>query len=123
MILGESRDTSHISGCERMQNTVYPIVCRKELEEVDYCNAKLKTLRMPLVWADVVARAIRSGIVLEIIRRSSDARAFVDCRTRGQQMIIAGAVRLVINELRIDSKNGVRQIGRASCRERVCYVV
>ena len=114
MILGESRDTSHISGCERMQNTLYPIVCRKELEEVDYCNAKLKTLRMPLVWADVVARAIRSGIVLEIIRRSSDARAFVDCRTRGQQMIIAGAVRLVINELRIDSKNGVRL---RSCRK------
>src|SRR5437667_12537318 len=69
---------------------------------------------MPLVWADVVARAMRSGIVLEIIRRSSDARAFVDCRTRGQQMIIAGAVRLVINELRIDSMNGVRL---RSCRK------
>src|SRR3989442_8749006 len=52
------------------------------------------------LFRSVVARAIRSGIVLEIIRRSSDARAFVDCRTRGQQMIIAGAVRLVINELR-----------------------
>src|SRR5437667_8872169 len=97
-----------------MQNTLYPIVCRKELEEVDYCNAKLKTLRMPLVWADVVARAIRSGIDLENIRRSSDDRTFVDCRTRGQQLIIAGVVRLVSNDLRIDSKNDVRL---RSCRK------
>src|SRR6266446_4423261 len=97
-----------------MQNTLCPIVWRKEVEEVDYCNAKLKTLRMPLVRSDVVASAKRSGIVLEIILRSSAARAFVDCRTRGQQMIIAGAISLVKDKLRIASKNGVQL---RSCRQ------
>src|SRR5438477_8479487 len=60
-----------------------------------------------MVWSNINAAAIGPGKILEIVERSIHAGVITDRRTRGQQMIIAGAVRLIIDELRTDSCDGV----------------